>query len=422
MYFVYFYPVGIDQPTRRRPILSLALMAVMVVAFVWFRYFPAALPLSPYALIFYPGFGSPWSVVSAVFLHAGWLHLLGNLVYLQAFAPALEDRFGPGRLLLYFLVLGVFGNLAHGLATAAGWLGAGGTGVLGASGAIAGLLAMSLVRFPTARLRVAWWVFAPLMGQNRAGRTGVPVVVAVALWILLQIAQALLSSETGSGVSFAAHLGGFAAGLFLAMIMGEWREARAEARRTTARRYFDGGQYHAAVGAWTEYLALRPDDHEARLDLARSQRLAGRPGEARLSYRHVFDGLLAAGEVASALDVYSEVGRSRIDLQLQPSEMNLIAYYREKQLDHQGAVEVYRQLYRTYPQTLTGQRALVRAISLLAKVVRDERAAADLLALARRELPAGAWRGYLERNFSLGSVPDAADEADLPAPVGPRRS
>ena len=202
MYFFYFYPLGLDQRRRRRPVLSWALMALMLVAFLWARYVPLAFAFKPWDLVFQPGYGSPLTALTAIFLHGGWVHLIGNLIYFHVFGPPLEDRLGPVRFLLYFLVMGVAGNLVHGVFSNMGILGPAGVGVLGASGAIAGLIGFSMVRFYSARVTVAWWVFAPIGGQNRAGRSPVPVAAAAVLWLLFQVVQALVAGETGANVSF----------------------------------------------------------------------------------------------------------------------------------------------------------------------------------------------------------------------------
>ena len=114
MYFFYFFPLGLDRPRSRPPLLTGLLMGVMLVAFLWLRYAPHLGPIHPWNLAYFPGYGWPWTVATALFLHAGWFHLLGNLVYLFVFGPPLEDRLGHLRLLVYFLIIGVGGNLDHG--------------------------------------------------------------------------------------------------------------------------------------------------------------------------------------------------------------------------------------------------------------------------------------------------------------------
>jgi membrane associated rhomboid family serine protease len=412
VYFFYFYPLGLDRRQRRRPVLTWALTAVMVVAFVWMKYAPQLLPWDPWNLVFYPGDGGPWSVTTAVFMHAGWFHLLGNLLYFLVFAPPLEDRLGPWRFGFYFLLLGNFGNLVHGLVSALDLLGQGGLGVMGASGAIAGLLSFSLVRLYDSRVVVAWWMLAPLLGQNKAGKSRIPLAVAVGLWLLLQIVQAALARETGAQVSFGAHLGGFAMGLLMALVLGEWKAGRAEAASQRARRYFQEGHFHAAAGAWSEYLALQPADQPARLELARALKVTGQTAEASEIFRRCFESLLSQGDVADALQVYDEALRGGLPLDLPPGDQAKVAIFKEKQLDYTGALDAYRRLYEAHPKHPQGHRALVRVIVLCQGKVGDPAAAARWLHEAWLHLPPGTWRDFLAREFKL----EAERGAD-PAPV-----
>ena len=417
MYFFYFYPLGLDRRRTRQPGVSITLIASMVVAFLWTRYFPDRGPCHPFDLVFIPGSGSPWTVLTALFLHGNWMHLLGNLIYLQVFGPPLEDRLGHVKFLVYFLVLGVAGNLAHGLTSALDLLGQGGYGVMGASGAIAGLLGFSLLRFYDARVQVGWWVLAPLGGQNKAGRSMIPLTAAVAFWLLLQIVYALIASETGANVSFGAHLGGFGLGLLLALVMGELEAGRTEAVGARAARYFRQGQFHAAAGSWTEYLARAPQDVNALVELARAQKLCRQEGESGKNFRRAYLILVEAGRIAEALEVFDEACRGRGGHWLAPRDLAKAAYYKERQLDYTGALNAYRLLYEAYPDHPEGQRALVRVIVLYHGKVAD-RIQADLwLRRAHEQMPPGSWREYLEREFKLAEEPREAVPA--PGPAGP---
>ncbi|MEN8007030.1 MAG: rhomboid family intramembrane serine protease [Candidatus Krumholzibacteriota bacterium] len=415
MYFFYFYPLGLDRKRTCRPWLSWSLLVSMVMAFLWVTYFPDRGPISPYDLVYYQGYASPLTAVTAIFLHGSWMHLLGNLLYLHVFGPPLEDRLGRVKFLMYFLIMGVGGNLAHGVTSALDLLGQGGAGVMGASGAIAGLLAFSLVRLYDARVEVAWWVLAPLGGHNKAGRTRVPMVAAVGFWLLLQIVQALLASETGASVSFGAHFGGFALGLVLALLMGELEAGRTEAVGARAARYFQQGQFHAAAGSWTEYLDRRPDDLPGRIELARAQKLCRMEGESFGNFRRVFLTLIGVGRIPEALEIYNEASRGYGGRWLEPGDLAKVAYYKEKQLDYTGALEAYRQLYDAYPTHPEGQRALVRVIVLHHGKVADPEQARRWLQRAHREMPPGSWRDYLDREFNLAEEPRAAVPEDLRA-------
>jgi membrane associated rhomboid family serine protease len=416
VYFFYFFPVGLEGSLQRRPVVSRALLAVMLVVYLWQEFWPGALPVDPWTLVFQPGNGRPWTAATAVFLHGSWLHLAGNLLYLHVFAPALEDRLGAPRFLLYFLLIGVWGNLVHGAVAALGLLGQGGLGVLGASGAVAGLLALALVRFAALRVQIAWWVFAPLVGQNRAGRSPLPVAVAVAFWLGLQVVQAVIAPETGSTVSYGAHLGGFAMGLLLALATGQRGASRLEGAAVRARRYFREGHLYAAAGAWAEYVDLAPDDLEGRLELARALLVTDQRHDAAAAFRRVHRALMRAKRVDEALLVYDEAARAGLESAYTAEELSRVARFKERQLDQRGALDVYRRLYRGHPSHPQGQRALVRVIMLLHGSLRDAEAARAWLDEAFASLPPGTWRAYLEREFMPAATPGAGAAA---GPAGP---
>lgn len=415
MYFFYFFPLGLDRPSRRRPLLTWALMAALTVVYAWQRWVAPATGHDPWDLVFFPGDGRPWTVVTAIFLHGSWLHLLGNLLYLHVLGPPLEDRLGRPLLLALLLVLGVGGNLAHAAVTGLGLFGQGGLGVMGASGAIAGLMALVLLRLYSARVVIAWWVFAPLGGQNRVGRTAVPVPWAVPLWILLQVVQMLLAPHTGATVSFGAHLGGFALGLGAGLLLGEARAGRYEAAAARGRRYFRAGQFHAAAGAWTEALAQQPQDAEALAAQARSLLVAGQRAEAGQAWRRLWDLHRRERRVDLALQAYDEACRAGLADILRPAEMAEAARFKELQLDYRGALDVYRRLYELHPADPQGQRALVRLVVLCRGRASDAAAAAGWLEEAGRTLPPGPWREFLEREFTLAAAPGAGGPAGRPA-------
>ncbi len=418
MYFFFFFPVGLDRSVRRRPVLSMWLMAVFTVSFLWLHYLPWLFSFNPWRLVFFPGLNAPWTLVTAVFMHNGWAHLLGNLVYFWVFAPALESRLGPGRFLLYFLLWGTAGNLAHGWVATLGLLGQGGLGVMGASGAIAGMLGYSLLRLRDARIDVAWWVLAPLVGQNRVGRVGLPLPLGVGLWVAWQVIQASLAELTGSTVSFGAHLGGLGMGLLMAALLGAGREGRAEARLARGQRYMREGAFFPAAGEFTRYLELCPDSCQGMLELARTLQLVGQEEEAVRWYRKAFQHHLESGNVPALLEVFKEWTRQFEADTLTPDELSRVAHYQEMVLDETGALATYRMLHQAYPRHPLGHRALVRIIVLAAGKVARPEVAQQYLALARQALPAGSWRDFLVREFSLPA--DAgADHGSIPDPAVP---
>jgi len=157
--------------------------------------------------------GEPTSLlvrlVASQFLHGGWGHLLGNMLFLWIFADNVEDAMGHGPFAAFYLLSGVVANLVHIVANP---LSAEPT--IGASGAIAGVLGAYLILYPRARVQlVVWWIiFVRLIW--------VPAVLFLPVWIFIQFFAGLASlgvPQTG-GVAWWAHVGGFACGMALARL------------------------------------------------------------------------------------------------------------------------------------------------------------------------------------------------------------
>ena len=145
-----------------------------------------------------------WStLITSMFLHGGWMHLGGNMLYLWIFGDNLERVMGAARYAAFYMVCGIAAGLAH-------ILFAGGSAVpsVGASGAISGVLGGYLVMFPQNRVKVL----------TRGGVASVPALVVLGMWIVIQLVSQLGSiAETsqGGGVAYMAHIGGFVAGMAL---------------------------------------------------------------------------------------------------------------------------------------------------------------------------------------------------------------
>jgi membrane associated rhomboid family serine protease len=210
-------PLGDDNTGRVLfPAVTIALIAVNIVVFL--------IELSQGTRI--EGFFQTWAVVPAeysartdlpptqpfpfwatiftsMFMHGGWLHLAGNMLYLWIFGDNVEDAMGRGRYLVFYLLCGVAASLAQIAINPDSQIPS-----LGASGAISGVLGAYLVMFPGRRVRVL------LIRMI----TYLPAIVVIGFWIVLQfisgIGQLSQAEETG-GVAYAAHVGGFVAGFVL---------------------------------------------------------------------------------------------------------------------------------------------------------------------------------------------------------------
>jgi membrane associated rhomboid family serine protease len=216
------FPIGDDNSTRRTaPVVVYALIALNLALFFaelnrgdpfigrW-AFVPRRFLADPAG-----GFAT---VFTSMFMHGGWMHLGGNMLYLWIFGDNVEDRFGHLKFLVFYLLCGIVATFAQMAFNS-------GSNVpnLGASGAIAGVLGAYILLFPGARVRV-------LMGRSVVP---VPALVVIGLWIGLQFVSGIGSiantADTG-GIAYMAHIGGFVAG-FLLTLLFRGNRGTEEARR-----------------------------------------------------------------------------------------------------------------------------------------------------------------------------------------------
>ena len=148
--------------------------------------------------------------LTSMFVHGGWLHLIGNMWFLWIFGDNVEDTLGPVRYLFFYLLCGLAAGLAHYLLGPSSKL-----PTVGASGAIAGVLGAYVILFPGARVLT----LVPLGFFIRIME--LPAIAVIGIWFLIQVVSSLMTfgmTETG-GVAFSAHVGGFVAGLILVLLL-----------------------------------------------------------------------------------------------------------------------------------------------------------------------------------------------------------
>lgn len=238
-------PLSDDNPLDRAPVVTILLVAANVLAFFWqidLPGLPAAIAsgglehvtarlgetalrggVIPYEILtltdVYPRdlVPPPFTILTSMFLHGGVVHVASNMLFLWIFGNNVEDALGRARFTLFYLACGVVAALAQVIASAV-------TGdievpMVGASGAIAGVLGAYLTLFPRARVNalVIIFIFIRIIP--------VPAGVFIGLWFLLQVLSIFFGGSTG--VALFAHVGGFAAGFLLVRVIGRHRGWRA---------------------------------------------------------------------------------------------------------------------------------------------------------------------------------------------------
>ena len=213
-------PLNDDNPTELPPIVTIALIATCSLVFLYQASLPerlgeafvfqyGAIPAAVFGRTSLPpefgGLSPTATLLTSMFLHGGWMHLIGNMLYLWIFGNNVEDVMGHVRFIVFYVTCGILAALSHAMTDPASTI-----PMVGASGAISGVLGAYLLLFPRAQVLV-------LVPMGFASRTMyVPAAVVLGLWFLLQLLSGGMSiGREGAGVAFWAHVGGFVAGMAL---------------------------------------------------------------------------------------------------------------------------------------------------------------------------------------------------------------
>jgi membrane associated rhomboid family serine protease len=215
-------PIHDDNPTTTKPVVTVGLIAVCTAVFLFQAAMPPAgaqrlvyaLGVIPAVLVgdkalapelFLVPAGA--TIFTSMFLHGGWMHLLGNMLYLWIFGNNVEDSMGHVRYAVFYLLCGTAAVFAQALPHPESVV-----PMIGASGAISGVLGAYVLLFPRARVLV----IIPLGFIAQAVR--LPAMVVLGLWFGLQLLSSALAPAGQAGVAFGAHVGGFVAGLALVVL------------------------------------------------------------------------------------------------------------------------------------------------------------------------------------------------------------
>ena len=210
-------PLRDDNPTKLTPVVTIVSIAVCILVFLYQASLPAgsgdrfvfqygAIP----ALVFgqadlletivpIPAYAT---LITSMFLHGGWMHLIGNMLYLWVFGNNIEDVMGHTKYVVFYLTCGILAALSHALTDPSSPI-----PMVGASGAISGVLGAYVLLFPRARVLV----LMPGLGATR-----VAAGFVLGMWFVMQLLSGGMSiGSEGGGVAFFAHIGGFLAGMSL---------------------------------------------------------------------------------------------------------------------------------------------------------------------------------------------------------------
>jgi len=211
------FPIKDENPSSTTPVVNITLVLVNIAIFFCFFFYNVDYEtiIMNYGMVpMYILRGERlYTLFTSLFLHGGFIHLFGNMIYLYIFGDNVEDAFGHFRYLLFYLICGVAADFTHilSLTTELELT----IPTIGASGAISGILGAYLILYPRARILT-------LVFYGWAFITAIPAIFFLGFWFLMQWLFAVF--EVGGGVAYWAHIGGFVAGLILAPIFRRKRK------------------------------------------------------------------------------------------------------------------------------------------------------------------------------------------------------
>ena len=208
------FPLRDDRPTYTAPVVTTLLIVACALVFFY------ELSLDEYSRDYFitryglvPAHMRPVTLVTSMFLHGGWLHIIGNMLFLFAFGKSLEDAMGHSKFLAFYVICGVAAGIAHVALNLYTTL-----PTVGASGAIAGVMGAYLVTFPRAKIHTLVFLFFFVTMAD------IPAAFILVYWFLTQLFSGYGSIAhthvTEGGVAWFAHIGGFVTGMILVRFMG----------------------------------------------------------------------------------------------------------------------------------------------------------------------------------------------------------
>jgi membrane associated rhomboid family serine protease len=392
MYYFFYFPLGTETRLKRTPVATLGLVVLLALVHYLLNYFGPT-----YAwwdrLVLSADAPTLSQALTACLVHANLLHLGGNLLYLVTFGPALEDRVGRAAFLAVFFLSGLVSMLVEAELTRILHPGQSGVVVLGASGAISGLMGLFAARCWFLRVRVAHATFAYLRGTTRGGVTALPAWVALAAWSGLQaIYAAIALGDPRGDTAYWAHFAGLAMGLGIGAASGLFRRGLWERRLLRAERYLGEANWYAALGEFEAYREGAGERAEGMLGEARCLRLVRRDRDALAAYHSAFALLAERVAWGEAADVAEEMGRLDDAALPDPRVLAQVAQGLESAGELVRAADFYERTGAAERSDASAAEVLERAGDIARRDLGDLDRAARLLDAASERLQAAGSR------------------------------
>ena len=206
------FPLKDDNPTQTQPIVTITLIVICILIFLYQfsltyaenTFIINSYGMKPQNLLLYPNFSNYLTILSSMFLHGGFMHLIGNMLFLWIYGNNIEDAMGHIKFLFFYLFCGLAAALLQALVTPDSNI-----PMIGASGAVSGVLSAYLFLYPKAKVSTLIFIFFFITVIR------IPAGILILIWFATQLINANLTDPNSPGVAWFAHIGGFLMGILL---------------------------------------------------------------------------------------------------------------------------------------------------------------------------------------------------------------
>lgn len=334
------------------------------------------------------------TMLTHMFLHGSWDHVLGNMLGLYLFGPHVEEALGRVEYLLFYVSSGIAAGLLHLIIAATLLPGAANVPLVGASGAIFGVLGLFAVRFWRAKVRVLLFL-------------KVPAIWAMCAFALLQVFQGVVAVTNGGhsdNTANWAHVGGFLFGLLIAVPLKMREDSRREYALEDAESAVARGDLDKAAAHFRAVLTASPEDAATHLSLARVA-IPLRQGEA--AYRHLQEAIriyLQAGDSLAVARAYAEAIGGFESFPLPPAILQRVGSACEETRQYALAQHALAELCRDHPEAREAEMGLLRLGKLHLQKLGQPENAVGIFAEFLRLYPQSEWAGHALRLRDLATT------------------
>jgi len=328
-------------------------------------------------------------LLTSTFIHDGYAHLALNMSMLYLFGREVERAMGRLEYVMFYIGACFAASILHVAIALWAMMPAyyAGRAMVGASGAVAGVMGIYAVRFHRR-------VFT-FLGME------IPAILLIMTWLILQLALGIAGlyrdELLGFGlkqVGYWSHLGGFGFGIAVALMANMALQGEREYLVREARRHDSEGNLLEAIRNHEELLKYDPDNADSHAEIARLWALLDEKQDSLRYYQVAIELLISQGREGRALDVAEEMRRFWPASRLSPLTRFRLATYLEEDGQTRRAIEAFRRIAETDPESAEAQMSLVKIGQLELSALKDPRAAADTLSGFLDRYPASEWRNF----------------------------